>query len=119
MTKSGKHCGKRRNCSFCHYVFKKPSAAEASERVYMKERVKRTYSCQVLLRVNISCITVISLHYLYTELIEKVKATNVQTLIKTSPANMTVETEDIITKEPEDNLGKCIPFWKTEPLTIV
>ena len=25
---------------FCHYVFKKPSAAEASESVYMKERVK-------------------------------------------------------------------------------
>ena len=24
---------------FCHYVFKKPSAAEASERVYMRERV--------------------------------------------------------------------------------
>ena len=31
MTKSGKHCG---------YVFKKPSAAEASESVYMMERVK-------------------------------------------------------------------------------
>ena len=46
MTKSGKHCGKRRNCTFfcnfffCHYVFKKPSAAEASESVYMRERVK-------------------------------------------------------------------------------
>ena len=25
---------------FCHYVFKKPSAAEASESVYMRERVK-------------------------------------------------------------------------------
>ena len=37
--KSGKHCGKRRNCSFCHYVFKKPSAAEASESVYMREKV--------------------------------------------------------------------------------
>ena len=24
---------------FCHYVFKKPSAAEASESVYMRERV--------------------------------------------------------------------------------
>ena len=24
---------------FCHYVFKKPSAAEASENVYMRERV--------------------------------------------------------------------------------
>ena len=28
------------NFSFCHYVFKKPSAAEASESVYMRERVK-------------------------------------------------------------------------------
>ena len=34
LTKSGKHCGKRRNfnvlCNFffCHYVFKKPSAAD-------------------------------------------------------------------------------------------
>ena len=47
MTKSGKHCDKRRNCSFLaifffyHYVFKKPSAAEASESVYMRERVKK------------------------------------------------------------------------------
>ena len=40
LCKSGKHCGKRRNCNFffCHYVFKKPSAAEASESVYMRER---------------------------------------------------------------------------------
>ena len=28
-----------RNFFFCHYVFKKPSAAEASESVYMRERV--------------------------------------------------------------------------------
>ena len=28
------------NFFFCHYVFKKPSAAEASESVYMRERVK-------------------------------------------------------------------------------
>ena len=46
MTKRGKHCGKRRNCSvlsnffFCHYVFKKLSAAEASESIYMREWVK-------------------------------------------------------------------------------
>ena len=45
MTKSGKHCGKRRNCTLCAissfvtYVFKKPSAAEASKSVYMRERV--------------------------------------------------------------------------------
>ena len=30
-----------RNFFFCHYVFKKPSAAEASESVYMRERVKQ------------------------------------------------------------------------------
>ena len=46
MTKSWKHCGKRRNClfwaisSFVTMFYKKPSAAEASERVYMRERVK-------------------------------------------------------------------------------
>ena len=28
------------NFFFCHYVFKKTSAAEASESVYMRERVK-------------------------------------------------------------------------------
>ena len=28
------------NFFFCHYFFKKPSAAEASESVYMRERVK-------------------------------------------------------------------------------
>ena len=27
------------NFFFCHYVFKKPSAAEASESVYIRERV--------------------------------------------------------------------------------
>ena len=27
------------NFFFCHYVFKKPSAAEASENVYMREMV--------------------------------------------------------------------------------
>ena len=40
MTKSGKHC---------YYVFKKPSAAEASESVYMRERVK-----QILVRPSIT-----------------------------------------------------------------
>ena len=44
MTKSGKHCGKRSSCTFCaisscHYILKKLSAAEASESVYMRERV--------------------------------------------------------------------------------
>ena len=42
MTKSGKHyVNKTCNFFFCHYVFKKLSAAEASESVYMRERVKR------------------------------------------------------------------------------
>ena len=50
MTTSGKHCGKRRNCTFCAIssfdtmFFKKPSAAEASESVYMRERIK---SCTI------------------------------------------------------------------------
>ena len=39
MTKSGKKCGKGRNFFLCHYVFKHPSTAEASESVYMRERV--------------------------------------------------------------------------------
>ena len=47
MTKSGKHCGKRRNFLFRIFfsfvtVFKEPSAAEASDSVYMRERVKKT-----------------------------------------------------------------------------
>ena len=46
MIKSGKHCGKTEkllvlsNFFFCHYVFKKLSAAEAAESVCMRERVK-------------------------------------------------------------------------------
>ena len=33
------------NFFFCHYVFKRPSAAEASESAYVRERVKtREYS---------------------------------------------------------------------------
>ena len=46
MTKSGKTLWQKEklhvlcNFFFCHYVFKKPSAAEASESVYMRERVK-------------------------------------------------------------------------------
>ena len=31
------------NFFFCHYVFKNSSAAEASDSVYMRERVKRVY----------------------------------------------------------------------------
>ena len=37
------------NFFFCHYVFKKPSAAEASESVYMRERVKK---CRKISRVS-------------------------------------------------------------------
>ena len=71
MTKSGKHCDKRRNCKFCAIssfvtVFKKQSAAEASESVYMMERVKSLkimdkdpffldLTCQDL-SINIVCI---------------------------------------------------------------
>ena len=45
MTKSGKHCGKRRNCLFLAIssfvtVFKRLSAADASESIYMRKRVK-------------------------------------------------------------------------------
>ena len=36
------------NFFFCHYVFKKPSAAEASENVYMRERDMAYYLIQVL-----------------------------------------------------------------------
>ena len=32
------------NFLFCYYVFKKPSAAEASESVYMRERVKKSHN---------------------------------------------------------------------------
>ena len=34
-------CVGKGNFFFCHYVFKKPSATEASESIYMSERVKR------------------------------------------------------------------------------
>ena len=50
MTKSRKHCGKRRNLSFgaisslVTMFFEKPSAAEASESVYTRERVKFLYA---------------------------------------------------------------------------
>ena len=46
MTKSGKHSGKKEKLLvlstffFCHNAFKKMSAVESSESVYMRERVK-------------------------------------------------------------------------------
>ena len=49
MTKSEKTlCQKEKllvlsNFYFCHYVFKKPSAAEVSESVYMGERVNMSF----------------------------------------------------------------------------
>ena len=48
MTKSGKTlCQKEKllvltNFFFCHYVFKRPSAAEASESVYMRETYNKS-----------------------------------------------------------------------------
>ena len=47
------------NFFFCHYVFKKPSAAEASESVFMKERVKGsaaddTYKRAFVKRISIN-----------------------------------------------------------------
>ena len=52
MTKSGTLWQKEKllvlsNFFFCHYVFKKPSAAEASESVYMRERVKDIYLSKI------------------------------------------------------------------------
>ena len=44
------------NFFFCHYVFKKSAAAEASESVYMRERVKLSFVgkmvCCVLVRTR-------------------------------------------------------------------
>ena len=57
MTKIGKHCGKKEkllvlsNFFFCHYVFKKTSATEASKSVYMTVRVK-TNICPAELNSN-------------------------------------------------------------------
>ena len=43
------------NFFFCHYVFKKPSAGEASESVYMRERIKfETVHIVVTLTVNVN-----------------------------------------------------------------
>ena len=50
MTKSGKHCGKRRN--FCNYIFKKPPAAETSESDYMGARVKLLH-CRMIRSINL------------------------------------------------------------------
>ena len=55
MTKSGKHGDKKKkllimsNFFICHHVFKKPSAAEASESVYMREIVQRNISTQTVI----------------------------------------------------------------------
>ena len=42
------------NFFFCHYVFKKPSAAEASESVYMRDRVNNNIGSQAFKHVLIS-----------------------------------------------------------------
>ena len=46
MTKSGKHCGKRRKKKIVTMFSKKLSAAEAPESVYTRERVNETKMCQ-------------------------------------------------------------------------
>ena len=69
MTKSGKHCGKKEklhvlcNFFFCHYVFKKPSAAEASESVYMRERVNTSVILPVRVELRTQFFFYQSLHY--------------------------------------------------------
>ena len=49
MTKSGKHCGKRRNCTFCAISSFVTMFSEASESVYMRERVKVIYMYKILI----------------------------------------------------------------------
>ena len=44
MAKSGKHYG---NFFLCHYVFKKPSVADVSESVYMREMVNPKYTLAI------------------------------------------------------------------------
>ena len=66
MTKSGKHMWKRGkllvlgNFFFCHYVFKNPSAAEASESVYMRERVKLTW--RIIVHLFTACLLTGNIH---------------------------------------------------------
>ena len=78
MTKYGKHCDKRRNCTFCAissfvttYVFKKPSAAEASESVYMRERD----NCLCLL------LKFRNLYFIFTKLGHNVDHENISTKV--------------------------------------
>ena len=42
------------NFLFCHYVFKKPSAAEASESVFMKERVQSVLQLEYKKKFNLT-----------------------------------------------------------------
>ena len=49
------------NFFFCHYAFKKPSAAEASKSVYMRERVK----CEMGERVDAFELSLCSIKYVF------------------------------------------------------
>ena len=42
---------------FCHYVFKKPSAVEASESIYMRERVKIDMTLSMHIYIYIYILT--------------------------------------------------------------
>ena len=69
--------GKRRNCNFFfrHYVFKKPSAAEASESLYIRERVnwvhmwKTVTSWPFMNRLDHICICTVCSHIIYINLL--------------------------------------------------
>ena len=84
MTKSGKHCAKRKNCSFwaissfVTMFLKKTSATEASESVYMRERVnKRMPDKETIVRCKMirSIIKITrSLFSTYNNLIRVVKS---------------------------------------------
>ena len=50
------------NFFFCHYVFKKPSAAEASESVYMRERVNVIWKFTIFAYLEKSCILITLAH---------------------------------------------------------
>ena len=58
MTKSGTFWQKEKllvvsNFFFCHYVFKKLSATEAAESVYMRERVNYVYGKVLLKNIDL------------------------------------------------------------------
>ena len=46
------------NFFFCDYLFKNPSAAEASESVYMRERVKQLQIVYVYVKFQSACVVI-------------------------------------------------------------